>query len=70
MVLEKEALKEFEDAVGKENVNDGEVITDCYAYNWCTEFVNYMEDKEPIPYSARPKAVVLPSSTEEVSAEP
>jgi glycolate oxidase len=67
MVLEKPILKEFEEVVGKENVNDGEVITTAYAYNWCMEFFNYMEGKEPSPFSSTPKAVILPESTGEVS---
>jgi glycolate oxidase len=62
----KEILIEFEAVVGAENVNDGEVITNVYAYNWCMEIFNYMDGKEPIPFSPKPKAVVLPSSTEEV----
>jgi len=66
VVLEKEILKEFQGIVGSENVNDGEVITNTYSYNWCMEYVNYMEGKEPIPFSPIPKAVLLPSSTEEV----
>jgi len=65
-VLEQKILEEFQAIVGKENVNDGEVITNVYAYNWCTEFVNYMDGKEPIPFSAVPKAVILPSTTREV----
>lgn len=65
-MLEKEILKEFQDIVGKENINDGEVITNVYAYNWCTEFVNYIEGKDPIPFSSVPKAVILPSKTDEV----
>ncbi|MFX1408799.1 MAG: FAD-binding oxidoreductase [Promethearchaeota archaeon] len=66
MVLEKQILKELQEIVGLENVNDGEVITNAYSYNWCMEFVNYMEDKEPIPFSVIPKAVILPSNSEEV----
>ncbi|MFX1388969.1 MAG: FAD-binding oxidoreductase [Promethearchaeota archaeon] len=66
MVLEKSVFKEFEDIVGKGNIDDGEVITNVYAYNWCMEIINYMEDKDPIPFSPIPKAVVLPSSTQEV----
>ena len=66
MVLEKEILKEFENVVGPSNISDGEVITQCYAYNWCQEIFNYMHDKEPIPFSDVPKAVLLPSTTEEV----
>jgi glycolate oxidase len=66
MVLQKEILKEFQEIVGAENVDDGDVITNAYAYNWCMEFVNYMEGKEPIPFSSIPKAVILPSITNEV----
>ncbi|MGQ4872534.1 MAG: FAD-binding oxidoreductase [Promethearchaeia archaeon] len=66
MVLERDIYKEFEAVVGAENINDGEIITQCYAYNWCMEFVNYMEGKDPIPFSEVPKAVILPSTTEEV----
>jgi len=67
MALDKEILKEFVEVVGKENIDDGEVMTNAYAYNWCMEIFNYMEGKEPIPFSPIPKAVVLPSSTEEVA---
>ena len=66
MVLKKEIYKEFEKVVGSENINDGEVITNVYAYNWCMEIFNYMDGKEPIPFSPVPKAVILPSTTEEV----
>jgi glycolate oxidase len=66
MTLENEVLKEFEAVVGVGNINDSEVITNVYAYNWCMEIFNYMEGKEPIPFSHVPKAVVLPSTTEEV----
>ncbi len=65
-MLENKILEEFQEIVGNENINDGEVITNVYAYNWCTEFVNYMNGKDPIPFSAVPKAVILPASTEEV----
>ena len=66
MVLDKGVFKEFEDVVGVGNIDDGKVITEVYAFNWCMEIFNYMDGKEPIPYSYRPKAVVLPSTTEEV----
>jgi len=65
-MLDKEILKEFQKIVGNENIDDGEVITNAYAYNWCIEFVNYLENKDPIPFSSIPKAVILPSTTEEV----
>jgi glycolate oxidase len=64
--LDKAILKEFESVVGTDNIDDGEVITNVYAYNWCMEIFNYMDGKEPIPFSPIPKAVILPSSTEEV----
>lgn len=66
-MLEKDIFHEFESVVGKGNVDDGEVITETYAYNWCVEVVSVMEGKEPTQYSPRPKAVILPSMTEEVS---
>ncbi|MHA1147256.1 MAG: FAD-binding oxidoreductase [Promethearchaeota archaeon] len=66
MVLEKEIYKEFEEIVGAPNISDGEVMTKAYAYNWCMEFFNYMEGHDPIPFSAIPKAVILPSTTDEV----
>ncbi|MFX1571745.1 MAG: FAD-binding oxidoreductase [Promethearchaeota archaeon] len=66
MVLDKEIYIDFEKIVGSENINDGEVITNVYAYNWCMEIFNYMDGKKPIPFSPVPKAVILPSSTEEV----
>ncbi|MFW9938185.1 MAG: FAD-binding oxidoreductase [Candidatus Thorarchaeota archaeon] len=65
-MLKKEILKEFQDIVGSENIDDGDMMTNAYAYNWCIEFVNYMEGKDPIPFSPIPKAVILPSTTEEV----
>jgi len=65
-MLEKEILKEFQNVVGSDNIDDGEVMTNAYAFNWCVEFVNYMEGRDPIPFSPVPKAVILPSTTEEV----
>ena len=66
MVLEKDIFKEFEDVVGVGNIADDEVITQGYSYNWCQEFLNYIEGKDPIPFSPIPLAVILPSTTEEV----
>lgn len=65
-MLKKQILEEFQNVVGPENIDDGEVMTNAYAYNWCMELVNSMEDKEPIPFSPIPKAIILPSSVEEV----
>ena len=66
MALKKEILDQFEAIVGSDNVNDGEVITNVYAYNWCMEIFNFMNGKEPSPFSDTPKAVILPANTEEV----
>jgi glycolate oxidase len=66
MGLKKNVFKDFEDIVGVGNIADGEVITNVYAYNWCMEIFNHMDSKDPIPFSPVPKAVLLPSSTEEV----
>ena len=65
-MLKKQILEEFQKTVGPENIDDGEVMTNAYAYNWCMELVNCMEEKEPIPFSPIPKAIILPSNVEEV----
>ncbi len=68
MALDKLIREELANIVGLANIDDSDVMTEVYAYNWCMEVVNQMEGKEPIPYSPRPLAVVLPSSTAEVAA--
>ncbi|MHA1437032.1 MAG: FAD-binding oxidoreductase [Promethearchaeota archaeon] len=65
-MLDKEIYKEFENIVGSKNINDSDVITNCYAYNWCQEIFNYLHDDAPTPFSNMPLAVILPSTTEEV----
>ncbi|MBY9004528.1 MAG: FAD-binding oxidoreductase [Candidatus Lokiarchaeota archaeon] len=65
-MLQKQVLENFQKIVGPENVDDSEVMTNAYSYNWCMEFVNSSEGKEPIPFSSIPKAVILPSTVEEV----
>ncbi|MHA1231208.1 MAG: FAD-binding oxidoreductase [Candidatus Helarchaeota archaeon] len=64
--LDKNILKEIQEIVGEENATDNEVILETYAYNWCVEFLNVMEGRDPIPYWHRPIAVVMPSTVEEV----
>jgi hypothetical protein len=66
--LEKEIFNEFEDIVGAGNIDDGEVIAQCYAYNWCMEVFNYIDDDSPNQFGKAPKAVLLPSTTEEVQS--
>nr|MDO8112575.1 FAD-binding oxidoreductase [Candidatus Sigynarchaeota archaeon] len=66
MVLDKDIHAELAAIVGLANIDDSDAMTDVYAYNWCMEVVNQMEGKDPVPYSPRPLAVVLPSTTDEV----
>ena len=66
MTLKKDVLKEFEAVVGSENINDGKVITESYAYNWFQEVTNCIDNDSPIQFSNVPLAVILPSTTEEV----
>jgi glycolate oxidase len=68
VALDKLAREELASIVGLINIDDSDAMTDVYAYNWCMEVVNQLEGKEPIPYSPRPLAIVLPSSTAEVAA--
>lgn len=67
MNLDEYAREGLIDAVGKKNVSFDEAILEVYAYNWGMEVVNSMHGKEAIPFSTPPVAVVLPSTTEEVS---
>jgi glycolate oxidase len=65
-MLPDQILDKIQAIVGRENVDDGEVMTAAYSYNWCMEFVNIMDGKDPSPFSPKPKAVILPSTVEEV----
>jgi glycolate oxidase len=66
--LDKTIFKEFEEIVGVGNIDDGEVVTQNYAFNWCMEIFNYINDDSPSQFGHVPKAVILPSSTEEIQA--
>jgi len=66
LVLDKRIFKEFEEIVGVGNIDDNEAMIECYAYNWCQELFNYIDDDAPIPFSEVPLAVILPSTTKEV----
>jgi glycolate oxidase len=68
MALDNDTRAAFEAIVGSANIDDSDAQCDIYAYNWCMEVVNQMDGKEPVPYSPRPLAIVLPSSTEEVAS--
>ena len=60
MGLARDAYRALEDIVGPENVTEEPAILDGYCFVWANEAM--FEDK----FTARPLAVVLPSTTEEV----
>lgn len=62
MAIEKEAYQALEDIVGPEYVTQEPVILDTYCYVWANELL--VGDK----FSARPLAVVLPETVEEIQA--
>ncbi len=66
MVLNEAQYKDFEAVVGPSNISTNKAILETYTYNWCVEFLNEIEGKEPIPFYITPAAVILPGSTEEV----
>lgn len=65
-MIEESLRKEFEEIVGAKNFADDLITIETYAYNWCVEFLNTMEGREPIPFWVRPAAVILPKTVEEV----
>ena len=52
--------------VGAPNVSREPAVLDTYAFQWCAELINVMNDRAPSRYYIRPAAVIMPSSTEEV----
>jgi len=62
MQLSREAYKALEDVVGPENISEEPAILDGYCFIWANEV--HFGDK----FSARPPAVVMPGSTEEVQS--
>jgi len=58
------AYRALEDIVGAENVSRDAAVLDTYAFQWLAELVR----PDQSHYMARPAAVVLPGSTEEVQA--
>ena len=52
---EYEALVEI---VGPKNVSRAPVILDNYAFQWCAELINIMNDKPLSRYYYRPVAVI------------
>lgn len=62
MPIENEAYQALEDVVGSEHITREPVVLDTYCYVWANEVL--VGDK----FSARPLAVVLPGTVEEVQA--
>ncbi len=62
MALERQAHQALEDIVGAEYVTEEPVVLDTYCYVWANEVL--FGDK----FSARPVAVVMPETVEEVQA--
>jgi glycolate oxidase len=62
MTIEDEAYQALEDVVGPEYITREPVVLDSYCYVWANELL--VGDK----FSARPLAVVLPATVEEVQA--
>ena len=59
-----DAYRALEDIVGADNVSRDAAVLDTYAFQWLAELVR----PDQSHYMARPAAVVLPGSTEEVQA--
>jgi len=62
MTMEAAAYQALEDIVGPEHITREPVVLDTYCYIWANEVL--VGDK----FSARPLAVVMPESTEQVQA--
>ena len=70
-MVEESQIKndEFEalvSVVGPQNVSREPAILDAYAFQWCAEIFNVLNDRPPARYFIRPAAVIMPRSTNEV----
>lgn len=63
MTLAKEVYQAMEDIVGPENISEDPADLDAYAFQMCAEISH-----DGSKFTARPEAVLLPGSTEEVQA--
>ncbi len=63
MVLEKKVYKMLESVVGPENISDDPIITTVYSYQYLADLAN-PDSAKWMP--AKPEAVILPGSTEEI----
>jgi FAD/FMN-containing dehydrogenase len=62
MALERQAYRALEDIVGAEYITEEPVVLDTYCYVWANEVLFW--DK----FSARPVAVIMPETVEQVQA--
>ncbi|MFC1995308.1 FAD-binding oxidoreductase [Chloroflexota bacterium] len=64
MALSKDVCQELEDIVGADNISQEPAILDSYAFQWAAE----LDRPDLSKFMERPVAVIVPGSTEEVSA--
>ncbi len=62
MGLRRDSYRVLEGIVGPQNISEDPVILDTYAFQWLAETISGTK------FAARPEAVLLPGSTEEVQA--
>ncbi len=65
-MIEDNAFESLVKIVGSPNVSREPAILDTYAFQWCAEIFNVINNRPPGRYFIRPAAVILPGSTEEV----
>ncbi|MDD5434942.1 MAG: FAD-binding oxidoreductase, partial [Nitrospira sp.] len=63
MSLSRDVYNSLEDIVGSENISNEPAIMDSYAFQWAAELY-----RDGSKFMARPEAVLLPGSTQEVQA--
>ncbi len=65
MKMNKKTYEKFEKIVGQENISKDPAVLDGYAYQWGAEFVGEVGNRFS---PAKPEAVILPKSTEEIQS--
>jgi glycolate oxidase len=65
-MIKDNEFEALEKIVGSQNITRDEAILDTYAFQWCAEIINVVNDKPPSRYYIRPAAVILPATTDEV----
>ncbi len=66
VVLKDNEYEALVKIVGSNNVSREPSVLDTYAFQWCAEIINVMNDRPPSRYYIRPAAVIMPETTEEV----